>query len=186
MLLMARPWPGGRGRRLWLGGTGPARAMGEARPGRPQHRWQGAVVGPRQLFGGGFRTRRRGFSGGPGRRHQGALTCRFSLPVVTARARWEPGVPAVKRTHRGPAPLQDGGLFGPVWSRTPRALRSPRLGTGSAAARPMRWRVRSNFHPHPRDYLTTSTWNSVTFRMSASSTNRRRACMLTVMGSGGS
>jgi hypothetical protein len=38
----------------------------------------------------------------------------------------------------------------------------------------------------PMDYLTISTSNSVIDSMTASSTNRRRACALTVMGSGGS
>jgi hypothetical protein len=42
-------------------------------------------------------------SGVPGQRHHGALTWRFSLPVVTARARREPGVPDLMRTQRGPA-----------------------------------------------------------------------------------
>ena len=42
-------------------------------------------------------------SGVPGRRLQGALTCGFSLPVVTARARREPGDPVLMRTQRGPS-----------------------------------------------------------------------------------
>jgi hypothetical protein len=42
-------------------------------------------------------------SGVAGRRLQGAWTCEFSLPVVTARARQEPGVPDLMWTQRGPA-----------------------------------------------------------------------------------
>jgi hypothetical protein len=41
-------------------------------------------------------------SSGPGRRYEGAVTWRFSVPVVTARARRGPGVPGVMRTQRGP------------------------------------------------------------------------------------
>jgi len=37
-----------------------------------------------------------------GPRRDGVLTCEFSLPVVTAHARREPGVPGVMRTQRGP------------------------------------------------------------------------------------
>jgi hypothetical protein len=45
-----------------------------------------------------------GFSSGAGRRCEGPSTCRFILPVVTARARREPGVPGVTRTQHGPRP----------------------------------------------------------------------------------
>ena len=37
-----------------------------------------------------------------GRSHERALTCGFSLPLVTARARREPEVAGVMRTQRGP------------------------------------------------------------------------------------
>jgi hypothetical protein len=37
-----------------------------------------------------------------GRRHEHALICGFSLPLVTTRARREPGVPGVMRTQCGP------------------------------------------------------------------------------------
>jgi hypothetical protein len=37
-----------------------------------------------------------------GQRHDGALTCGFSLPLVTARARRVPEVAGVMRTQRGP------------------------------------------------------------------------------------
>jgi hypothetical protein len=47
---------------------------------------------------------------------------------------------------------------------------------------------RSDSHPQPMGYypLTIRTSNPVIVMVTASSTNRRRACMLTVMGSGGS
>ena len=45
------------------------------------------------------------------------------IPVVTARVQPEPAVPDAVRTRHGPTPLRHGGS-GPVWSRTPAALRS--------------------------------------------------------------
>ena len=44
-------------------------------------------------------------SSGAGSCCEGASTCRFSMPVVTARARRGPWVPGVVRTQRGPGAL---------------------------------------------------------------------------------
>ena len=46
----------------------------------------------------------------------------LSIPVVIARVQPEPAVPDAVRTRHGPTPLRHGGS-GPVWSRTPAALR---------------------------------------------------------------
>jgi len=49
-----------------------------------------------------------------GRCHERALTCGFTLPLVTARDRREPEVAGVMRTQRGPAPLRHAGGFRPA------------------------------------------------------------------------
>jgi hypothetical protein len=113
-----------------------------------------------------------GSSGVPGRHDEGAPTCNFTIPIVTARAHREPGVPGVIQTQCGPLwfqllPSVDATLR--LYPLVCRVVLSPPYRNASLTRhriRRERWRGVGTCEPHraygdPVNAYTTEGWGEL-------------------------